>query len=158
MQPAIRPACQLNVEVRAGAGVCPEFWNISGLVEKVNENQLPVSGVTVRLSGHIEAMEITSMSGRYEFFDLPVIKRDYVLRPEKTTNVPNGATTFDLVLISRHILGVEALGTPYKIIAADAHSFRHRSDFGFDTDSPGYFGSGSGISRQYLVAVHSLRF
>jgi len=111
-------ACQSNVEVLAGAGVCPEFWNISGMVG--NENQLPVSGVSIRLSGHIEATEITPMSGQYEFFDLPG-QRDYTLRPEKNINVSNGVSTFDLVLISRHILGVEALGSPYKIIAADVN-------------------------------------
>lgn len=34
----------------------------------------------------------------------------------------NGVTTWDLVLISRHILGVQLLGSPYKIIAADANA------------------------------------
>ena len=34
----------------------------------------------------------------------------------------NGVTTFDLVFIRRHILGVEALGSPYKMIAADANN------------------------------------
>jgi len=34
----------------------------------------------------------------------------------------NGVTTFDLLLISRHILSIEALDAPWKIIAADANS------------------------------------
>jgi hypothetical protein len=33
----------------------------------------------------------------------------------------NGVSTYDLVLISRHILQLEPLGSPYKIIAADAN-------------------------------------
>jgi hypothetical protein len=33
----------------------------------------------------------------------------------------NGVSTFDLVLISKHILGVQTLDSPYKIIAADAN-------------------------------------
>lgn len=111
-------ACQSNIEVRAGAGICPEFWNINGWVR--NENQMPVAGVTLRLVGNPEALDITSVSGQYEFFDLPG-QRDYTLRPEKNINVSNGVSTFDLVLISRHILGVEALGSPYKIIAADVN-------------------------------------
>jgi large repetitive protein len=36
-------------------------------------------------------------------------------------NPSNGVTTWDLVLISRHILGIQTLGSPYKIIAADAN-------------------------------------
>jgi hypothetical protein len=33
----------------------------------------------------------------------------------------NGVTTFDITLISKHILGLELLDSPYKIIAADAN-------------------------------------
>ncbi len=40
--------------------------------------------------------------------------------PSKNDNPLNGVTTFDLVLISKHILGIEPLVSPYKIIAADA--------------------------------------
>jgi len=41
--------------------------------------------------------------------------------PEKDDNPLNGVTTYDLVLIYKHILGTEPLNTPYKIIAADAN-------------------------------------
>jgi len=41
--------------------------------------------------------------------------------PEKDDNPLNGVTTYDLVLISKHILGVEPLNSPYKMIAADAN-------------------------------------
>ncbi|MCB0525207.1 MAG: HYR domain-containing protein [Lewinellaceae bacterium] len=43
------------------------------------------------------------------------------IKPEKDDNPLNGLTTYDLVLISKHILGIEALGSPYKLIAADAN-------------------------------------
>ena len=39
---------------------------------------------------------------------------------EKSGNPINGVTTFDLVLISKHILGTLPLDTPLKILAADA--------------------------------------
>ena len=35
--------------------------------------------------------------------------------------IASAVTTFDLVLISRHILGLEALDSPYKMIAADVN-------------------------------------
>lgn len=41
--------------------------------------------------------------------------------PAKNTNPLNGVTTHDLLLISRHILGIEPLDSPYKILAADAN-------------------------------------
>ncbi|MCW5923957.1 MAG: hypothetical protein KIS77_16565 [Saprospiraceae bacterium] len=44
-----------------------------------------------------------------------------VITPTKNGDPLNGVTTFDLVLISRHILGLEVLDSPYKMIAADAN-------------------------------------
>lgn len=46
---------------------------------------------------------------------------NYIVKPEKDDNPLNGVTTYDLVLISKHILGIEPLTSPYKMIAADAN-------------------------------------
>lgn len=43
------------------------------------------------------------------------------LAPGRNDNPLNGVSTFDLVLISKHILGLELLNSPWKIIAADAN-------------------------------------
>ncbi len=43
------------------------------------------------------------------------------LTPYRNDNPLNGLTTFDLVLISKHILGIEPLGSPFKMLAADAN-------------------------------------
>ena len=39
----------------------------------------------------------------------------------KDDNPLNGVSTYDLVLISKHILGLAPLNSPYKMIAADAN-------------------------------------
>ncbi|MBL7827347.1 MAG: hypothetical protein JNJ57_11990, partial [Saprospiraceae bacterium] len=44
-----------------------------------------------------------------------------ILYPEKNGNPLNGVTTYDIVLIHRHILGLEPLASPYKILAADVN-------------------------------------
>jgi hypothetical protein len=41
--------------------------------------------------------------------------------PNHRQDYLNGVSTYDLVLISKHILGLEPLGSPYKMIAADAN-------------------------------------
>lgn len=46
---------------------------------------------------------------------------DLTIVPSKNDNPLNGVSTYDLVLISKHILGVEPLDSPYKMIAADAN-------------------------------------
>ena len=43
------------------------------------------------------------------------------LTPYDTVNYIKGVSTFDLVLISKHILGIDPLNSPYKMIAADAN-------------------------------------
>jgi len=40
----------------------------------------------------------------------------------KTDDVRNGVSTFDLAMISKHVLNVAPLNSPYKIIAADANN------------------------------------
>lgn len=57
------------------------------------------------------------VSGDYAF-SLPT-GEIYTLTPEKNTNPVNGVSTFDLLLISKHILGTQRFDTPYKYIAAD---------------------------------------
>lgn len=46
---------------------------------------------------------------------------DYKITPLKDNDPLNGVSTFDLVLIQKHVLGLEPLNSPYKIIAADAN-------------------------------------
>lgn len=58
--------------------------------------------------------------GTFEFPAVPGCQ-DYTLRPYRNDNPINGVTTYDLVLISKHILALEALDSPYRIIAADAN-------------------------------------
>jgi Cohesin domain len=46
---------------------------------------------------------------------------DFGIVPIRNDNPLNGVTTYDLVLISKHILGLESFNSPYKMIAADAN-------------------------------------
>ena len=47
--------------------------------------------------------------------------QNYRVIPYRNDNPVRGVTTFDIALISRHILGIAALNTPYKIIAGDVN-------------------------------------
>jgi len=46
------------------------------------------------------------------------------LTPKLDENPLNGVSTFDILLIQRHILGIQALNSPYKMIAADVNNSR----------------------------------
>ncbi|MFN7117755.1 MAG: cohesin domain-containing protein, partial [Saprospiraceae bacterium] len=92
---------------------------IAGVI-KTEENKT-VKGVTVQLSGQSSQLVTTSNPGKYGFANLQE-NYDYTVTPLKDKDFLNGVSTFDLVLISKHILGVQVLGSPYKLIAADVNN------------------------------------
>jgi len=60
-------------------------------------------------------------NGLFAFYDL-VGNIDYTVNPGRNDDFLNGVTTLDIVLIQKHILGIEVLENPYKLIAADVNS------------------------------------
>jgi HYR domain/Dockerin type I domain len=62
----------------------------------------------------------STTSGAYRFSDL-VRNGDYNLTPRRDSDWINGITTFDLALMSRHILGSDVFTSPYKLVAADVN-------------------------------------
>ncbi len=91
---------------------------IGGLVS--NEVEEFVEDVEVEITGIDMLPYLTTADGSYMFDDVPM-NNNYTIAPTKNTNHNNGVTTFDLVKISRHILDIESLDSPYKIIAADVN-------------------------------------
>ncbi len=95
--------------------------NITGSIV-TGQNQA-VGSVNVSIQGSNNPGQpqnaLTSSNGLFTFNVTP--GDNYSIQPSKTIDPRNGVTTFDLVLISRHILGVEKLDSPYKVIAADAN-------------------------------------
>ncbi len=98
----------------------PEW--IMGMV--TNEAYVPMEGAMVYLSGQTDGQMATLADGTYYFANLEQ-GYDFTVAPELDTNDINGVSTLDLIHIERHILGIEPLGSPYKLIAADAN----RSNF-----------------------------
>jgi hypothetical protein len=63
----------------------------------------------------------SNKEGAYAFCSPCTTCSNYGIAPSKDDNPLNGVSTYDLVLISKHILGIQPLGSPYKMIAADAN-------------------------------------
>ncbi len=92
--------------------------SIAGLVS--TEDNKRIENVAVNLSGNETDMEMTNTNGEFAFSNL-LIGYDYTVKPIKDTNPLNGVSTFDLLLINKHILDIEPLNSPYKMIAADVN-------------------------------------
>ena len=92
--------------------------SISGIV--ANEAGVPIAGVGVTLSGPADATATTGADGIYQFDQIP-LGEPVGLALQKTDNFQNGLSTLDLVFIAKHILGVDFLDTPIKILASDVN-------------------------------------
>ena len=114
-------ACFSRVLVFDTAGHCspPLRIAVGGAVR--TPLGLPIPKVSVRLSGgQIDQTMPSDSLGTFWFSDVPG-KDTCRLRPNYDENWLNGLTTLDLALITKHILGIAPLDSPYKIIAADAN-------------------------------------
>ncbi len=85
----------------------------------VNPNGENVEQVSVSVAGGMQSNMTTGADGAFQF-ELTT-GADYTVTPSKDMNPLNGVSTFDLVLISKHILGITTFDSPYKYIAADVN-------------------------------------
>ena len=96
----------------------PPMAAIAGTI--TTEKGEMVERTTITLGDYEMAPEITGATGNYQFDSIPM-HGNYQVIPEKDINPLNGVSTFDLVLMSKHILGAQLLDSPYKMIAADVN-------------------------------------
>jgi hypothetical protein len=119
--------CEATVNVQNNVGAC-ESMGISVVGALRTEVAVGVADAVVMLEGThpavppFSANDMTDQNGAYSFANGIVPNAaNITITPIKDDNPLNGVTTFDLVLISKHILGLEPLDSPYKMIGADAN-------------------------------------
>ncbi len=112
--------CMMDVTLTDPDGDCGDPFPMVAIAGGVyNDEDEPVNEVNISVNG--VDMQMTEQDGVFDIHDLPM-GGDYTLVPEKNTDLLNGVTTFDMTLISKHILNIKKLNSPYKIIAADVNN------------------------------------
>jgi Dockerin type I domain len=81
---------------------------------------LNLSGVVVESSGAKNLKAVSVQTGDYLMQGLAQ-GYDYTLTADKEDDATNGVTTFDVLLITKHILGKQRLTSPYQLLAADVN-------------------------------------
>jgi hypothetical protein len=116
--------CTVFLTLVDNNGNCPDgSGSISISGEISTETGQMVEDVEVSLVSNQPNYPISSMtddSGIYMFVTNPV-DRDYTVSGTKNSDYLNGVSTLDLVMIQRHILGIEPITSPYKLVAADVN-------------------------------------
>jgi len=120
-----------------------ESSEVTGTI--VRETGSAVPGVTVNVS-NFDKTPTTNIDGDYLIEKLP-LGNEYEITPVLNTPLLESVSTFDIVLINRHILGTRILDSPYKIIAADINQSEtitvfdlvliQRAILGLNTSFPG---------------------
>ena len=112
--------CQTLLFVESVPNVCgSEDFVIAGAISDENGNML--SNAEVSVNDGITAPNMTDDAGAYHFEEMTA-GNDFTVSPELTDLPSNGVTTYDLVLIRKHILNDVLLDSPYKIIGADINN------------------------------------
>jgi hypothetical protein len=111
--------CITFIDIQDNMNVCSNSRpTLGGKVS--NEEGESVQNVQVELN--TGATTSTGTDGQFSFAVVP--GNDYTVTPSRDDSPLNGVTTFDLVLISKHILNVTRFDSPFKMIAADANNSR----------------------------------
>lgn len=119
--------CETIIIVQDNFFSCDTGIPLEGKVE--TETSKAVEGVNIQLNSFNNNLSMTTgADGQYSFAGLTA-GEDYTVTPSKDDQPLNGVTTFDLVQVSRHILGLQLLDSPYKIIAADANNSKSVTTF-----------------------------
>ncbi len=118
-------SCVVTLVLQDSQGVCIDLDGARAVIEgKIfTETYENIDDVDVELYENMvdfTQSELTT-EGDYIFDGVPFYN-GYMVKPSKDDVALNGVSTLDLVLIQKHILGTQALDSPYKLIAADVNN------------------------------------
>ncbi len=119
--------CATFISIQDGAGdVCDDAASVAGSISgmvRTQQNE-PVEHVLVEAQSNLPIPAFkTSVSGQYAFVNLPMHSQ-YILKPTRNDQASNGVSTIDLLMIQKHILGVQPFSTGYDMVAADVNNDR----------------------------------
>jgi SdrD B-like domain/Dockerin type I domain/Secretion system C-terminal sorting domain len=104
---ADRYNCGLLTPMIMGGVQTEDLTGIQGVKVMINTTSSVATALETKLAGTFSAELLAS--------------KDYTVTPEKNNDLLNGISTYDLLMIQKHILDVEKLQSPYKVIAADVN-------------------------------------
>lgn len=122
--------CIVDVMIQDNLNHCPDpvtgRVTVGGTV-RTNYGDM-IHEVPMLLNNDSEGMVMSDEEGKYSFSNLS-LNNSYTVRPRSVNDFDNGVTTYDLILVRRHILGVALIEDPYQLIAADVNQSGNISTF-----------------------------
>ncbi len=97
---------------------CEQLAELEGVALTVFNKPIENAQMTLSSSVLTEST-LTNENGQYGFDDV-LLGHDYTITPLKDDDHSNGVTTQDVIIIRRHVQGLQLIATPQHRIAADA--------------------------------------
>ncbi len=112
------------VDVQNNMGACSptiQMANIAGDVQTEKGDKVQNVSIEMNTTAIVTPFKpyMTNTNGSFMFQNLT--QGAYNVKPAKDDDAINGVSTYDLVLMSKHILNQQPLTTPYQMIAADVN-------------------------------------
>ncbi|MBK6931499.1 MAG: T9SS type A sorting domain-containing protein [Saprospirales bacterium] len=124
--------CEYTFRVEDPDGTCaPTVLAVGGTVR--TEASTGVNNVAIQIDGthpNLPAFNLFALTNDQGFFAFEApTGSSYTVTPFRNDDHLNGVSTFDLLLINKHVLGLTPLNSPYKFIAADANGSKTVTTF-----------------------------
>lgn len=124
--------CEYEFTIQNDAGLCDgSGMTVSGTIR--TELGAGIADVEVTANRTMPnqtpfvATSHTDLNGHYA---VPILSGgDHAVSPARNSDPLNGVSTLDLLLINKHILGIDTLDSPYKMVAADVNNSRSITTF-----------------------------
>ena len=115
--------CVTKIHIQDNMDLCPDTLAVSnGMIGGGIQTSTGVHFPEVHVDiSNMNMSYMTDDSGKFAFHNLAT-GQSYTVEPWKNDDPKNGVTTYDIVLMTRHILNIQPLTDPYKLIAADVNS------------------------------------
>lgn len=115
--------CEVELNVQDPNHVCPTGITIQGKISTMaNGPVIGASATWQRMDPPGTNTTYTDQNGYFTFNSITP-NMSYVISADKSTGAYiNGVSTYDIVLIQKHILGTQLFDSPYKYLAADVNA------------------------------------
>jgi hypothetical protein len=114
--------CTTTLDVEDHFNICPAspivYATVSGGITDERDNA--VTGVNISLEGSEFPDQVSDENGSFAFPQM-ITGGNYRVNPAMNDNHANGVSTLDLIHMQKHLLGLKAIESPYKMIAADVN-------------------------------------
>lgn len=120
-QSNLTSSCTTTIYVNDSSNFCRQPIIPALLGQIATEEAKPIAAkIAMSSSSMASSIHNSDMTGIYAFSNL-VRNSDYRITPSRDGDWMNGLTTFDVALMSRHVLNTQPFTSPYKLIAADVN-------------------------------------